>query len=139
MQDPSGPPLEIAVGILRRGGNLLVAKRPEGSHLAGRWEFPGGKIRPRERRQEALRRELEEEIGVAVGHVTLLHRQDHRYDDREVRLWFYLCDEVPPGQEPRAQQGQEIRWVSIEELEELETPEANGRVIELLGDHLGKG
>ncbi|HRK17251.1 MAG TPA: NUDIX domain-containing protein, partial [Prosthecobacter sp.] len=63
LQDQNRPPVEVVCAVLRRGGRLLVARRPAGKRLAGCWEFPGGKIEPGETAEAALLRELREELG----------------------------------------------------------------------------
>src|SRR5882672_10658394 len=88
----SGVP--VAVGIILRDNQVLVTRRQEGSHLAGSWEFPGGVIQHGESPEEAVRREIAEELGVRVERATLIHRQNHSYPDREVELHFYLCTGV---------------------------------------------
>jgi 8-oxo-dGTP diphosphatase len=128
------PPLAVAAAILCRGGRVLVGRRREGQHLAGSWEFPGGKVRPGERPEEALAREVQEEVGLVVGKAVLLHRQDHRYAERAVSLSFYLC--LDAAGEPTPRQGQELRWVSPAELADLPTPAANREVLELLAAQL---
>ena len=125
----------VAVGILLRENRVLVARRRDGAHLAGAWEFPGGVIQPGEPPEAALRRELEEEVGVRVEKATLIHRQRHVYSDREVDLHFYLCTGI--AGEPAGREGQESRWVSANDLDHLETPAANAEVIRMLQDQLG--
>src|SRR5213594_556214 len=100
-------PLPIVVGVLLRGNRVLVTRRREGTHLAGTWEFPGGKIKPGEEHESALRREVLEELGVQFEKATLIHRQHHVYTEREVDLHFYLCTGV--SGEPSGAEGQEAR------------------------------
>src|SRR4030095_15631742 len=69
--------IEVAVGIVRSGDGLLVARRPERSHAAGTWESPGGKVRSGESMESALRREVAEEVGVEFRSAVLLHRDEH--------------------------------------------------------------
>jgi 8-oxo-dGTP diphosphatase len=123
-------PDTIAVGILVDEGLALVARRRPGTHLEGTWEFPGGKVRPGETREETLRREVREEIGVEFDAARELSSVEHRYADRTVRLTFFLCTGVRGR--PEGREGQEIRWVDAGELEELPTPEANRPVIRRL-------
>ena len=126
-------PATVAVAIIPRGNEVLVGRRRSGSHLEGTWEFPGGKVEPGERPPDALRRELREELELSVGRAILFHREDYRYPDRRVEVLFYLCPDTKSS--PQAAEGQELRWVSLEELRRLKTPEANRRVIDFLGSH----
>lgn len=128
------PTISVVVGILLRGRSALVARRPEGSHLAGTWEFPGGKVHPNESLEDALKREMMEEIGVSFDGAELFDRVDHDYGDRLVSLTFFLCS--GPRGAAMALEGQELRWVDEEELKLLPTPKANERVIERLRNHL---
>ncbi|MDA6076275.1 8-oxo-dGTP diphosphatase MutT [Edwardsiella anguillarum] len=86
------PTLQIAVGIIRNARQeIFIARRQSGSHLAGLWEFPGGKIEPGEHARQALTRELQEEVGISVAPASaqLLRRIEHTFSDRRVVLHFF--------------------------------------------------
>ena len=133
---PKELPLPIAVGVVYSQGRFLVARRRPGAHLAGTWEFPGGKLRPGEAMESALRRELEEEAGIQFKSRVLLHVEEHAYSDRTVLLHFFLC--IDPEGPPRGREGQEIRWVSLDELKMLEIPAANRGVLRILEEQFGE-
>ena len=135
---PSDPtPVPIAAGVIERSGRFLVARRPAAAHAGGTWEFPGGKLRPGEGPLDALRREMEEEVGVQFRSAVLLDVTQHAYPERTVLLHFYLC--LEPQAEPEAREGQELRWVTLEEIESLEIPAANRGVVRLLAEQFGDG
>jgi len=129
-----GEPVRVAVGLLVEGPRILVQRRRRGSHLENVWEFPGGRTEKGESIENALRRELCEEIGVEIGRPILFHRESWTYPGREVDLSFFICAERRG--KPRPAEEQEIRWVTQDELGALETPRANARVIALLREHL---
>jgi mutator protein MutT len=110
-------------------GRLLITRRLDGTHLAGLWEFPGGKCEPDESHEGCLARELAEELGVEaiVGDELLV--TEHDYVDRVIRLHFRWCR---ISGEPRPLLGQEIRWVQRYELRTLEFPPADRELIGLL-------
>ena len=128
------PRIEVAVGILCSQGKLLVQRRAPGAHLAGTWELPGGKVGTGESPEAALRRELAEEVGVEVGEARLLHVEEHAYPEREVLLRFYWCLDARGS--PAAREGQELRWASLEELEQMSVPAGNRGVLALLREQL---
>ena len=119
--------VEVAAAILRREGRLLLARRPPGSHLAGLWEFPGGKRDAGESYEECLRRELREELGieVAVGPVRCEVR--HAYPDPVVEIRFFECALL--SGEPRPIGCSELRWVAPEELRHYELPPADATLV----------
>lgn len=84
--------VEVGCGIIRRGGKVLIAQRPHGSHLSGYWEFPGGKKHEGETIEDCLRREIFEELGIRVEPSEELCVRYHDYPDRRLRLRFYFCD-----------------------------------------------
>lgn len=129
------PSAEIACGILQRQGRLLVARRRRGSHLEGAWEFPGGKVEAGETPEDALRREVHEETGLAVADAFLLHVEPYDYPDRRVILHFFLCPEPHGTPSPKASTS--IRWVSLSELRSLRVPPANRGVLRLLEEQYG--
>jgi len=101
--------LEVAAAVIWRDGQVLIARRLEGTHLGGYWEFPGGKRRADESWESCLRREILEELGVGLHVGELLHATVHDYDDHRVSLRFYGCR--LNGGEPRPLEAAELRWV----------------------------
>ena len=128
-RSPDSGPIDVVAAIVERNGTFLVTLRPEGTHLSGHWEFPGGKVHHSETHAEALRRELFEELD-CVAHVgALVHQVTHAYPEKTVRLFFYRCTVAG---EPKPMMGQEMRWVGRAELTRLPFPDADRDLIALL-------
>ena len=123
------PRIVVTAAIVERDAAFLVTRRPPGVHLEGLWEFPGGKCEPGESHDACLRREILEELGVAVVVRDEVCRVSHAYADRTVELHFFRCDILA---EPRPLIGQEVRWVRREDLAALDFPPADAELIELL-------
>jgi 8-oxo-dGTP diphosphatase len=86
--------VHVVAGVLRDPvGRVLISQRPAGKHMAGYWEFPGGKVAPGESAEQALARELTEEIGVSVRHCHPLLQLRHDYPDRVIELEVFLVDD----------------------------------------------
>ena len=122
-------PVVVIAAVVERDGRFLVTRRPTGTHLSGYWEFPGGKCEPGETHESCLRRELQEELGVAADVRDEIVMTEHAYPDRSVRLHFRRCDLVGA---PQPLLGQEMRWVSREELKALHLPDADRALVEAL-------
>lgn len=119
----------VVAAVIEDSHRFLVTRRPAGVHLAGMWEFPGGKIDPDETHEAALRRELLEELGVEADVGERVYRTLHAYPDRTIELYFYRCS---LNRAPRPLLGQEMRWVPRAELLSLGFPPADTELIELL-------
>jgi 8-oxo-dGTP diphosphatase len=104
----------VAGALFDHERRVLIAERPAGKHMAGRWEFPGGKVAPDESESDALVRELREELGVAVTACRPFMRLSHEYDDRVVQLSLWLVDGFTG--DPVGLDLQQLRWVSLEAL-----------------------
>ena len=100
--------------------------RPDGTDLAGHWEFPGGKVAAHETHGEALRREVFEELDCVVAVGELAHSVTHSYPGKTVQLFFYRCELAG---EPKPMLGQGMRWVPKRELARLPFPEADRALI----------
>ena len=124
--------LVVAAALYHRDGRILIAERPAGKHMAGRWEFPGGKVAPGESEQDALTRELEEELGVEVTASRPLMRLKHSYDDRDVELSLWIVEGFRG--EPQGLDGQRLKWVRPEQLAEEDILEADLPFVEALRD-----
>ena len=120
----------VAAVVQRGDGRFLLASRPEGSHLAGLWEFPGGAIEPGETPDEALRREMMEELGVEVQVEVPVTFAFHRDEERDVLLLFYRA-RITAGV-PTPLLGQQLGWFAPRELGTLATPPADAELIALL-------
>lgn len=101
--------IDVVAAILWRDGRFLAVKRPEGKPMAGYWEFPGGKVRAGESLQDALAREIAEELGLAVGRSRAFAEKRHAYEHAKVRLYFMQVEEWHG--EPRALEGQDLAWM----------------------------
>ena len=122
-------PVAVVAAVIERDEAFLVTLRLDGTHLAGHWEFPGGKVHEHETHTEALRRELFEELDI-VGEVgELVHRVTHAYPAQTVELFFYRC--TVKG-EPRPMMGQQMRWVQRAELGGLTFPDADKDLVRIL-------
>ena len=119
----------VVAAVIEDTHRFLVTRRQPGVHLAGMWEFPGGKIDAAETHEAALRRELREELGVEVDVGEPVYRTQHAYPDRTIALYFYRC--TLKGA-PRPLLGQEMRWVPRAELQSLGFPPADTELIDLL-------
>ena len=123
-------PVIVAAGLLFRDGKLLITQRPAGGHLAGLWEFPGGKCEPSETLPECLQRELHEELGVLVNVRECVGTLEHAYSEKIVQLSFYQCALVMG--EPEGCEGQSMAWVGPDELGDFQFPEADAQLLEKL-------
>ncbi len=117
----------VTAAVVEREGRVLVTRRPEGTHLAGHWEFPGGKCEDGESLEECLVREIREELGVGIVVGPQVFEVEHAYPERAVRLHFFACE---LRGEPRPLLGQQMRWVTREELARLPFPAADRALID---------
>ena len=126
---------DVGIGLIRRGGDFLVRRRPEGTVYAGYWEFPGGKCEPGETPAQTTARECQEETGLEVVVGRLRRVIEHSYPHGLVRLFFFDCVPVDPAAEPAADSGS--RWVPAIQLLSLRFPEANEPLLEELSKQWG--
>jgi len=126
--------IEVSAGLVFRAGKLLITQRPAGGHLAGLWEFPGGKREPGETFEQCLIRELREELGVEVRVHEEIERITHTYPEKTVHLRFFRCALADVAAEPRALGCQAVAWVTRETLANHEFPAADARLLARLAD-----
>jgi mutator protein MutT len=123
----------VTAAIIQRGGRYLVTRRQPGVHLAGVWEFPGGKCHADESLAACIARELDEELGIRATVGAEILATTHEYADRRVELHFFQCQTVD---DPSPLLGQEMRWVGTDELADLEFPPADVELIRMLTNRL---
>lgn len=125
------PRLRVVAGALLDGaGRVLIADRPPGKVMAGRWEFPGGKVGTGERLADALKREFAEELGVEVLAADECMTLTHDYTDRRVELSMWIIERF--AGEPRGLEGQRVKWVDVAQLDREDMLEADRPFIEAL-------
>lgn len=132
---PDGPLpilLVAAAALVDADGRVLVAQRPVGKHLAGTWEFPGGKVEPGESPEDALVRELKEELGIDTSASCLAPTgfASHAYEQFHLVLLLFACRRWHGR--PVGQAGEAVRWVRVPELFQLDMPPADRPLIGLL-------
>ena len=127
----------VAVALVDVDGRVLIAQRPQGKALAGLWEFPGGKIEQGERPEEALIRELHEELGIQVMAPCLapLTFASHAYADFHLLMPLYICRKWEGFVQSR--EGQALKWVGAKALRDYPMPPADAPLIPYLVDLLG--
>ena len=129
--------LVVAAALLDGAGRVLIAQRPQGKWQAGRWEFPGGKVAPGESEEDAVRRELREELGVHAEDVRRVAEVRHDYGDRKVQLALWLV--LRFDGDPRGLEGQAVRWVGYPELACADLLEADEPLLPVLRHALEGG
>jgi mutator protein MutT len=122
--------IEVAIAVVRDGGRLLIARRSEGTHLAGLWEFPGGKVEEGETPAQCLVRELREEVGVEIEVGAPYERLEFVYPERHVRIYPFECRLLAGVPKPIG--CAELRWVPPAELGDYEFPPANATLLQTL-------
>jgi mutator protein MutT len=122
--------IDVAAGLVERDGLILITQRKIGSHLAGLWEFPGGKREPAETWQDCLVRELHEELAITVTVGELRYETVHHYPEKSVRLRFYAA--VLISGEPRPVDCAAVAWVGPKDLPTYAFPEADRELVALL-------
>ena len=128
--------LVSAVALIDPDGRVLLAQRPEGKSMAGLWEFPGGKVEAGETPEDALVRELHEELGIETWSSCLapLTFASHTYNDFHLLMPLFACrkwDGIVQGKE-----GQKLAWVYVKDLNKYPMPPADIPIIPILRDWL---
>jgi 8-oxo-dGTP diphosphatase len=128
--------LVAACALVDPDSRVLLAQRPSGKSMAGLWEFPGGKIEAGESPEQALIREMNEELGITVRAPCLapLSFASHTYPDFHLLMPLYICRRWEGF--VRAAEGQTIKWVRPDKLREFEMPAADIPLIPVLQDLL---
>ena len=130
----------VAAGVLFEGGKVLITKRPEGKHLAGAWEFPGGKVEEGEDPKDALVRELREEIGVEATVGRALDVTFWRYEDdgKSVLLLFYEVTRAPQSPPPKPLTVADVKWALAADLDPKLFPPADVPILEVVRARLSE-
>lgn len=127
--------IPVVAGFIRKDGKILVGQRPENNSLAGQWEFPGGKIESGETPEQALIRELNEELGIDAEVGDLKLACTHSYGDVGILILFYEINYWKG--EPRPIHHMMLEWIHPEELKHRNIPEANRKILDRIYKALG--
>lgn len=125
--------VHVAVGVIVRQQQVLLALRSSNQHQGGKWEFPGGKVEPDETVAQALTRELLEEVAINVTETSSFMQLEYAYPEKTVLLDIYLVTDFTG--EPHGLEGQPLQWVNIADLSSIEFPDANQPIVERLQQH----
>ncbi|WP_406731906.1 8-oxo-dGTP diphosphatase MutT [Vibrio scophthalmi] len=107
---------------------IFITKRPDDKHKGGFWEFPGGKVELGETTEQAMIRELDEEIGIQVTEQSLFEHLEYDYPDKSLKFDFILVTNF--AGDPYGREGQQGEWVKIKQLENYAFPEANVPILQ---------
>ncbi len=128
--------LVVAVALIDADGRVLVSRRPEGKPMAGLWEFPGGKVQHGETPEQALIREMREELDIDTAQSCLapFTFASHEYDDFHLLMPLYVCRVWKGMVAPR--EGQELKWLRPDDLRDYPMPPADIPLVAMLRDWL---
>jgi 8-oxo-dGTP diphosphatase len=127
--------LVVTAAVIERDGAFLLTRRLDGTHLAGLWEFPGGKRHAGETLEECLAREIREELDADIEVGPEILASVHDYPDRSIELRFFRC---ALRSEPRPTMGQELQWVALQDLPSIRLPPADDELVRLLTSRGGQ-
>jgi 8-oxo-dGTP diphosphatase len=119
----------VTAAVVERDGAFLLTRRLDGTHLAGHWEFPGGKLHAGESLEEGLAREIREELDADIEVGPEILASVHDYPDRSIELRFFRCVLTS---DPKPTMGQEMRWVALRDLPSIQLPPADDELVQLL-------
>lgn len=119
--------IPVVTGLIRKGDKVLVGQRPVGHSLAGQWEFPGGKIEKGETPEQALARELNEELAIDAEIGDLKIASTHSYGDTGILILFF--EVLFWKGEPKTVHHMELKWIHPRDLSSLQIPEANKKIL----------
>jgi len=119
--------IEVVAAIIRKDGKILITRRRPNAHLAGLWEFPGGKVEAGESLYAALEREIREEVGLEIRIMDEFFTVDHDYPTKSVRLHFFNC--MPLYGVARPLDVAELQWVNPQDLANYAFPPADTELL----------
>jgi len=119
----------VTAAVFERDGAFLLTRRLDGTHLAGHWEFPGGKLHAGETLGECLAREIREELDAEIEVGAEILATVHDYPDRSIELRFFRC---VLKSDPKPTMGQEMQWVALRDLPSVQLPPADDELVQLL-------
>ncbi len=122
----------VAAVIVRQNNQILITQRMPDSHLAGYWEFPGGKIDEDESPEQALKREIKEELNAEVEIQCLLWQQDFEYQQKKIHISFYHCRLLSDEGQIKPLEVADFRWISVAEFTQFKFPPADAAFINKL-------
>ncbi len=126
------PFIDVVAAVILRDRSVLLCQRHDGDHLPLLWEFPGGKVDAGETPEEALARELREELAVSAAVGEQIALVEHHYREKSVRIRFFSAA-IRAG-EPRPVVHRDLRWIRLPELHRYEVPPANRSVVQMIRD-----
>lgn len=130
-EDDAPRVIRVSGAAILRDGKILCARRPEGKNLAGKWEFPGGKLEPGEDHREALAREIREELGCEVEVGDQICTTQNDYEFGVVELVTFWCT-LKPGEEPKRIEHAGLRWMDPEDMPSLDWAPADWEAVDLI-------
>jgi len=119
----------VTAAVVEQDGAFLLTRRLDGTHLAGHWEFPGGKLHAGESLEEGLAREIREELDADIEVGPEILATVHDYPDRSIELRFFRC---ALKSDPKPTMGQQMRWVALQDLPSVQLPPADDELVRLL-------
>jgi len=123
--------IQVAIAvIINDNDEIFISRRAADQHQGNKWEFPGGKVETNESVEDALRREIKEELGIEVHSQNHLIDITHEYETKTVKLEVFEIRDW--SGKPTGMEGQPTRWVKRSDLAEIEFPKANKAIVDLL-------
>lgn len=126
--------IEVVAAILRSKNKVLIGKRRKNDSNAGRWEFPGGKVNNGETSEAALRREIQEELGIKLSALAFFDEITHTYPTYTVHIRFYISD-MPENIELFPTSHDDLQWIELQDYKNYDFLEANRGILKKLAGH----